>query len=57
MELSLDQQFINTNEFKNIMGVHRNTVINWLKSGKIKSVRINGHYLIPISEVERLKGE
>jgi predicted site-specific integrase-resolvase len=51
-----EKQFLKSNEFKKIMGIHRNTVINWIKSGKIKSKNINGHYYIPVEEVERLKG-
>lgn len=53
----MEQQFIKPNEFKKIMGIHRNTVINWLKTGKLKSKKINKHYYIPVEEVERLKGE
>lgn len=53
----MEQQFLSTNEFKVALGIHRNTVINWIKSGKIKVTRINRHYYIPIEEVQRLKGE
>jgi len=53
----MEQQFLNTQEFKAAMGIHRNTVINWIKSGKIKALNINGHYYIPIEEVQRLKSE
>jgi excisionase family DNA binding protein len=53
----MEQQFLSSNEFKHILGIHRNTVINWIKSGRIKSTNINGHYYIPIEEVQRLKGE
>lgn len=56
-EVYMEQQFLSSNEFKEVLGIHRNTVINWIRSGKIKSTNINGHYYIPISEVERLKGE
>ena len=53
----MEQQFLSSQEFKKILGIHRNTVINCIKSGKIKSTSINGHYYIPIEEVQRLKGE
>lgn len=53
----MEQQFLSTQEFKVALGIHRNTVINWIKSGKIKSTNINGHYYIPVEEVQRLKGE
>jgi predicted site-specific integrase-resolvase len=52
-----EKQFLKPHEFRKVLGIHRNTVINWIKSGKIKSKNINGRYYIHIDEVERLKSE
>ena len=38
--------------------VHRMTIYNWLKEGKIKSSKIGDNHLIAESEIKRvLKGE
>ncbi len=39
------------------LGLHPITVRRWLKSGKIKAVRIGREARIPLTEVERLLGE
>lgn len=33
------------------------TIRNWIRGGRIKSVRIGNRFLIPRSEIERLRGE
>ena len=33
------------------------TIRNWIRGDRIKSVRIGNRYLIPRTEVERLRGE
>ncbi len=51
-------RYLNTVEVKKRFGVHRHTVINWIKSGKIKQYTlINQRYYIPLEEVERLESE
>lgn len=51
------QEFLKISDVKKKLGVHRNTVINWIKGDKIKANRINGHYYIPVEEVDRLISE
>jgi len=48
------QEYLKLSDVKKRMGVHRNTVLNWIRRGKIKANRINTHYYIPVEEVERL---
>lgn len=55
--MDITQEYIKTVEFKKIFGLHRNTVINWIRTGKIKAQNINNHWYIPVSEVERIKSE
>ena len=49
-------EFISPKEFKKLIDVTYKTVWNWIKSGKIKSVRsASNRHLIPVSELEKLK--
>ena len=49
-------EFISPKEFKKLIDVSYRTVWNWIKSGKIKSIRsATNRHLIPISELEKLK--
>ena len=43
-----------TGKIAELLGVHRVTVIRWIKQGKIKAVRIGREFRIPESEVKRL---
>jgi len=48
----LDSEYVTTSELAELCGVSRFTIINWVKQGKIKSVKtIGGHRRIPHSEV------
>ena len=40
-----------------LLGVHRMTIWQWLKDGKIQAVIVAGLRMIPQSEVARLKRE
>lgn len=40
-----------------LIGVHKDTVRHWARTGKIRTVVIGGTPLIPAAEVERLLGE
>ncbi len=37
--------------------VHRNTVLVWIKTGKIKAFRISHSWRIPQEEIERITGQ
>ena len=45
----------NMREVAEIFGVHWQTIRNWIKSGKIRAVKIEGTVRIPEEEIERLK--
>lgn len=48
-------EMLSTGEVARSLGVTINTVKSWIRSGKIKAVRLpSGHYRIPASERERL---
>lgn len=46
-----------TGKVAKMLGVHKVTVIRWIKDGKIRAVRIGKEYRIPEDEVKRLLGE
>jgi len=50
----LSDRYLTINEFAEIIGVSRSTVISWIKSGRIVAYSVNGRWRIPYSEVERL---
>ena len=43
-----------TGKVAEMLGVHKVTVIRWIKQGKIKAVRIGKEYRVPGDEVKRL---
>ena len=43
-----------TGKVAEMLGVHKVTVIRWIKQGKIKAVRIGKEYRVPEDEVKRL---
>ena len=46
-----------TGKVAEMLGVHKVTVIRWIKQGKIRAVRIGKEFRIPEDEVKRLLGE
>ena len=44
-------------EVAEIFSVSRQTILAWIKKGKIKAVKIDRLYLIEASEIKRIKGE
>ena len=52
---SNEAEFLTTTELSKLCGVSRITIINWLRQGKVKSVKtLGGHRRIPRTEVESL---
>ena len=52
----IQTDFISPKEFKKLIDVSYRTVWNWIKAGKIKSIRTaTNRHIIPISELEKLK--
>lgn len=53
-----DKEFLTGKEFREILQISPATLNRWVKSGKVKAVRIsdndNGHIRIPSSEIDRL---
>lgn len=57
---TLDKKFLSAPEFADAIGVHRNTVIYWIKMRFIKAEKKNPfvkrpQYKIPVSELERVR--
>ena len=50
----MSERYLTTNEFAEIIGVSRVTVIKWIKSGRIVAYSVNGRWRIPYSEVEKV---
>jgi predicted site-specific integrase-resolvase len=50
------EKFITPKEFRKMIGVTYRTVWNWMKSGKLKTIKTEtNRYLISTSELERIK--
>lgn len=47
-----DNKFLTTEETAQLLNVHSNTIIRWIKSGKLPSSKIGQHYRIPKDAVE-----
>lgn len=43
------------NQLADILGVHRNTILNWIKLGKVKAVRIGNLWRVSEEEIEVIK--
>ena len=53
----MNQRYLGTREFAELLGVSRIAVIKWIKKGKIVAYNVHGRWRIPYSEVEKvLKG-
>jgi len=52
-----NMKFYTTGKVAEMLGVHKMTVIRWIRSGKIKALRIGKVYRIPESELKRILGE
>ena len=53
----MNQRYLGTREFAELLGVSRIAVIKWIKKGKIVAYNVHGRWRIPHSEVEKiLKG-
>ena len=44
--------FLNTDEAANMLNVHPNTILRWIKSGKLPSSKIGSQYRIPREAIE-----
>jgi excisionase family DNA binding protein len=49
--------YYSTEETANLLGISIHTVRQWVYYQKIEAVKQSGHYLIPETEIERLKAE
>jgi excisionase family DNA binding protein len=57
MPRTIPQRAIRPAAFADASDVHRTTVYRWIKTGKIRAVRVGGAVLIPISELDRVLDE
>jgi len=50
-------RFYTLNEVAKTLRVSLRTIYRYIKSGKLKAVKINGRWRVPPEEFERIKGE
>jgi len=50
----MNQRYLGTREFAELLGVSRIAVIKWIKKGKIVAYNVHGRWRIPYSEVEKI---
>lgn len=56
MDALAEDQLLTTGEAAEHLGVHaRNTVKAWAKAGKIRAEKVGNRYMIPMSEILRLR--
>jgi excisionase family DNA binding protein len=54
-ELNSDKDYMTTTQAARLLSVSPDTVLKWVRAGKVKSYRtLGGHFRIPISELESL---
>ncbi len=52
-----DLKLYTTQETANILRVHRNTIMNYIHSGKLEAIKAGRKYLISESEIKRILEE
>lgn len=52
-----EARYLSPTEFAKIFGSSRQNITNLIKNGKIKAIRINNRWKIPIQEAKRIKKE
>ena len=50
-------KYVSVTQFAELFGISRQTVWKWIKAGKLKVIRLEKLYRIPVSEVERIKND
>jgi len=48
------ERYISVSEASKILGVHRVTILKWIRQGKIRAYMLGNRWRIPYSEIERL---
>ena len=52
----MEKQFLSKREFAATLGVHVNTVTNWIRDKVVGATKVGKRVLIPVAELEKLKG-
>ncbi len=52
--MSREERFLKPREVAELLRVHRVTVTEWIRAGRIKAIRVGRLWRIPESEVRRL---
>jgi excisionase family DNA binding protein len=50
-----DSDYVSTSVAAQMLGFHRNTIVQRIKNGKIKAHRVEREYRIAKSEIQRIK--
>ena len=48
------ERYLSISEACKILGIHRVTLIKWIRQGKIRAYMLGNRWRIPYSEIERL---
>jgi len=48
------ERYISVSEASKILGVHRITILKWIRQGKIRAYMLSNRWRIPYSEIEKL---
>ncbi len=51
-----DTELLTVSQAADAFSATSQTIRNWIRSGRLSAVRIGNRFLIPLSEVERLRG-
>jgi excisionase family DNA binding protein len=52
-----DQELLTASQAAEALSASSQTIRNWIRSNRLQAVRIGNRFLIPRSEVERMRGE
>jgi len=50
------RKYLKTKEIAEMLGIETMTVVDWIKTGKLKGVKFGKFWYIPVSEVEKYFG-
>jgi excisionase family DNA binding protein len=52
-----DQELLTASQAAEALSASSQTIRNWIRSDRLRAVRIGNRFLIPRSEVERMRGD
>lgn len=52
-----DKELLTASQAAEVLGASSQTIRNWIRSDRLDAVRIGNRFLIPRTEVERMRGD